>query len=128
LDFELFVNILNLDNPALDESNRRVVVSLLSTDSSYPLIVSGFNAGIIVPYNAGTTSPQATAFDIPNNWAFYQEGLNGNAADQRQRTGSPGLPADRMVRSQVDGSIFELGPYGSQNALMLAMVTRPPGL
>jgi hypothetical protein len=117
--FELFVNILNLDNSSLDELNRRVVVNVLSTNIGYPLAVTGFNAGIIVPYNAPTATPQATAFDIPNNWAFYQEGLNGNAQIAASGQGLQGLPADRLVRSQVDGSIFELGPYGGQNALML---------
>ena len=117
--FELFVNILNLDNPSLDELNRRVVVNVLSTNIGYPLVVSGFNARIIVPYNATTVSPQATAFDIPNNWAFYQEGLNGNAQISASGQGLQGLPTDRIVRSQVDGSVFELGPYGGTNALML---------
>lgn len=117
--FELFVNILNLDNPSLDELNRRVVVNVLSTNTSYPLAVTGFNAGIIVPYNATTASPQATAFDVPNNWAFYQEGLNGNAQINASGQGLQGLPTDHLLRSQVDGSIFELGPYGGQNALML---------
>src|SRR6478736_352409 len=71
--FELFVNILNLDNSSLDELNRRVVVSVRSIDTAYPIAVTGFNAGIIVPYNATAASPQATGFDILNNWAFYQE-------------------------------------------------------
>jgi len=117
--FELFVNILNLDDPGFDELNRRVVVNVLSTNLAYPVAVAGFNAGIIVPSTAITAQPQATAFDIPNNWAFYQEGLNGNAQIAGSGQGLQGLPTDRIVRSQVDGSIFQLGPYGGQNALML---------
>ncbi|HEX5218778.1 MAG TPA: LamG-like jellyroll fold domain-containing protein [Verrucomicrobiae bacterium] len=117
--FELFVNILNLDEPSLDELNRRVVVNVLSANLGYPLAVSGFNARIIVPHNATTASPGATGFDIPNNWAFYQEGLNGNAQISASGQGLQGLPADRLLRSQVDGSVFELGPYGGTNALML---------
>jgi len=117
--FELFVNILNLDDSLLNELNRRVVVNLLDTDIAQPLAVTGFNAGIIVPYNATTASPQATGFDIPNNWAFYQEGLNGNAQIAASGLGLQGLPTDRIVRSQVDGSIFELGPYGGVNTLMM---------
>jgi hypothetical protein len=117
--FELFVNIQNLDNPSLDELNHRVVVSVLSTNLGYPVAVTGFNAGIIVPYGATVGAPQATAFDVPNNWAFYQEGLNGNAQIAASGQGLQGLPADRLVRSPVDGSIFELGTYGGQNALML---------
>jgi hypothetical protein len=117
--FELLVNILNLDNPGLNELNRRVVVNVRSTNTSYPLAVTGFNAGIIVPYDATPAAPQATGFDIPNNWAFYQEGLNGNAQINASGQGLQGLPTDRILRSQVDGSIFELGPYGGVNALML---------
>ena len=56
----------------------------------------------------GHGGAKATGFDIPNNWAFYQEGLNGNAT-QRQWSGITGLPTDHILRSQVDGSIFELG-------------------
>ncbi|MFO1512920.1 MAG: LamG-like jellyroll fold domain-containing protein [Verrucomicrobiota bacterium] len=117
--FELFVNILNLENPGQDELNRRVVVNVLSTNTGYPVAVTGFNAGIILPYNATAASPQATGFDVPNNWAFYQEGLNGNAQINASGQGLQGLPTDHLLRSQVDGSIFELGPYGGQNALML---------
>jgi hypothetical protein len=117
--FELFVNIANLDDPGLTEMNRRVVVNVLSTNASLPLEVSGFNAGIIVPYNATTAAPQASAFDIPNNWAFYQEGLNGNAQINGSGQGLQGLPTDRRLRSQADGSLFEFGPYGGANALML---------
>lgn len=117
--FELFVNILNLDDPLQNELNRRVVVNLLSTDVAQPLAVTGFNAGIIVPYNATTASPQASAFDVPNNWAFYQEGLNGNAQIAASGQGLQGLPADGVLRSQVDGSIFQFGPYGGVNALMM---------
>jgi hypothetical protein len=117
--FELLVNIVNLDNPLLTESNRRVVVSLLSRNANYPLAATGYNAGIMVPYNATTALPKATAFDIPNNYAFYQEGLNGNAQINASGQGLQGFPTDRLVRSQVDGSTFELGPYGGTNALML---------
>lgn len=117
--FELFVNITNLDDSALTELNRRVVVSVMSTNGSYPLAVTGFNAGIIVPYNATVGAPLAAAFDVPNNWAFYQEGLNGNAQINASGQGLQGMPAERLLRSQVDGSIFQLGPYGGQNALML---------
>ncbi len=120
--FELFVNILNLDNPGLNELNRRVVVNLLDREGSYPLAVNGFNAGIIVPYDATTAAPQATGFDVPNNFAFYQEGLNGNAQIGNPNQGLQGFPSDRQVRSQVDGSIFEVGPYGAPNALMLGNI------
>lgn len=117
--FELFVNITNRDNPALTELHRRVVVEVRRTGGSYPLAVSGFNAGVILPYNATVASPQTTGFDVPNRWAFYQAGLNGNAQIVANTHGLQGLPSSRIVRGQGDGAVFELGSYGGLNALML---------
>lgn len=117
--FELFVNIVNNDNALLTELNRRVVVTVLDSTANNPIDATGYNAGIIVPYNATTATPQATGFDIPNNWAFYQEGLNANAQINSSGDGLNGLPADRIIRSQADNTIFQLGPYGGTNALMM---------
>jgi len=117
--FELFVNVTNLDNALLSETNRRVVVSVRNAAVNQPLAVTGFNAGIIVPYNATTALPKATALDLPNSWTLYQEGLNGNAQISSSTSGLRGLPSDRQVRSQLDGTLFELGVYGATNALML---------
>jgi len=126
--FELFVNILNLDDPGQNELNRRVIVNLLNSEVGQPVAVTGFNAGIMVPNNATTAAPQATGFDIPNNWAFYQAGLNGNPQINSSGQGLQGLPIDRLVRSHVDGSRFELGPYGGLNALMLGNVYPASGI
>ncbi len=117
--FELFVNIVNNDNATLTETNRRVVVTLLNAAANNPLAATGYNARVIVPYNATTAAPQATGFDIPGNWAFYQEGLNANPQIAVSGDGLAGFPADRMLRSQADNTIFQFGPYGGTNALML---------
>jgi hypothetical protein len=58
VQFELFVNITNLSNPELTELKRRVVISVLSTNLNYPLAASGFNAGVLVPYNGTVALPQ----------------------------------------------------------------------
>jgi len=117
--FELFVNIVNNDNPGLTELNRRVVVTVLDSTANNPIAATGFNASLVVPYNATTASPQATGFDVPNNFAFYQEGLNGNPQIAASGDGLGGFPADRIVRSQADNTLFQLGPYGGTSALMM---------
>ncbi len=118
VQFELLMNITNLDDPTQTELSRRVVISVLSSTGSYPIAVSGFNAGVIVPCNATVAAPRAIGFDIPNNWCFYQAGLNGNAATGGTG-GAQGLPASGTVLSQVDGTPFQLGPYGGNNVLLM---------
>jgi hypothetical protein len=118
VQFELLMNITNLDDPTQTELNRRVVISVLSASAAYPIAVSGFNAGVIVPCNATVAAPKATAFDLPNNWCFYQAGLNGNAATGGTG-GAQGLPPSGTVLSQADGTTFQLGPYGGNNVLLL---------
>jgi hypothetical protein len=116
--FELFVNITNLDNGALTELSRRVVVDVRSATGSYPLAVSGFNAGVIVPNSATVSVPRAVAFDAGNSWCFYQAGLSGNA-QAASGSGYQGFPCSRTLVSQVDGAVFKLAPYSGQNALLM---------
>ena len=52
VQFELFVNITNLANPALTELNRRVVVAVL--DINDPPVVTGFTAAVIEHTRPGT--------------------------------------------------------------------------
>lgn len=118
VQYELFVNITDATNPGLTETNRRVVIGVQSATANYPIAVTGFNAGVIVPYTATTANKGATGFDIANNDSFYQAGLNGNA----QVTGSggnQGLPQNGVIVSQFDNTTFQLGPYGGNNALMM---------
>jgi hypothetical protein len=79
--------------------------------ANWPIALSGFNAAILASNNATAGTPGATAFDIPNNYCFYQAGLNG---------GTRGLPLDGVFSSQSDSSTaFQLGPYGAMDVLML---------
>ncbi|HEU5124798.1 MAG TPA: LamG-like jellyroll fold domain-containing protein [Verrucomicrobiae bacterium] len=118
VQYELLVNITDVTNPLLTELKRRVIVKVLSATGNYPVAVTGFNAGVIVPYDATPAAPQASGFDVPNNYSFYQAGLNVNP----QVSGSgglQGLPADGIILSQADNSTFKLGLYGGNNVLML---------
>lgn len=124
VQFELFVNIVNGSNPALTELNRRVVVSVLNADANNPIDVTGFNAGVIAPYNASPGTPGATAFDLPNGWCFYQAGLAGNP-QVGGSGGAQGLPASGRFASQFDNTVFRFGPYGGQNVLLLGRSSYP---
>jgi hypothetical protein len=118
VQFELSVNITNLDDAALSELNRRVVIAVQSISNSYPIAVTGMNAGVIVPYNATVATPHATGFDIANNYCFYEAGLFSNPQVSGSG-GAQGLPASGMFVSRYDGSTFRFGTYGGTNALML---------
>jgi hypothetical protein len=120
VQFELLVNITDLSNPSLNEANRRVVVSVLSSNLNYPIALTGFNADIIASYDATTGSPGAAAFDTANGWCFYEAGLNGNP-QVGGSGGLQGLPPGGAVLSQLDGSTFQLRPYVGNNALMLGV-------
>lgn len=118
VQFELLVNITNLANSSLTELNRRVVIAVRQAGGDYPIAVSGFNASVIVPCNATAATPRATAFDVPNNWAFYEAGLNANP-QAGGSMGGQGLPANGVIISQTDGTTFQLAPAGAANALRL---------
>jgi hypothetical protein len=93
--------------------------TLSVSTANLPVLVTGFNAGVVVPTNATPASQQATGFDIPNSYAFYQSGLNHNP----QVTGSggtQGLPADGLILSLLDGrTTFQLGNYGTTTNVLL---------
>lgn len=79
--------------------------------ANWPISLRGYNASLIVPSTATASNPRATAFDIPNNYCFYQNGLIG---------GFRGLPAGGLFVSLCDSNTaFQLGPYGATNALLL---------
>jgi hypothetical protein len=78
---------------------------------NWPVALAGFNAAILASNNATAGSPGATAFDIPNNYCLYQQGLSGSTR---------GLPLNGIFPSQSDSSTaFQLGPYGAADSLML---------
>ncbi len=123
VQFDLFVNITNLNDAAQTELNRRVVVEVLNSAANQPIAFTGFNAGVIVPYDATPSLPKATGFDIANAYCLYQAGLDGNT-QVGGSGGEQGLPASGIIFSQVDGTRFQLGPYGGLNTLLLGY-TRP---
>jgi len=85
--------------------------SLNTAIANWPVALSGFNAALLASNNAIAGSPGATAFDLPNNYCFYQQGLSGSTR---------GLPLNGVFSSQSDSSTaFQLGPYGAADALIL---------
>ena len=91
----------------------------LTVSVTLPIAVTGFNKGVMVPANATVSSKRATAFDIADDIAFYQAGLNANPTVSGSG-GTQGLPAGGVFTSSADGtSVFQLGPYGGINALVL---------
>ncbi|MBN2783666.1 MAG: hypothetical protein JXR25_02470 [Pontiellaceae bacterium] len=80
--------------------------------ANWPIEFSGCNASLLAANTATAGAPGATAFDVRNNWCFYQEGLDSSTR---------GLPLSGAFSSQCDPSTaFQLGPYGSDpDSLML---------
>ena len=78
---------------------------------NWPVTVNGFNVALLASNTATVGTPTATAFDIPNNYCFYQQGLGGSTR---------GLPLNGVFSSLSDsGTAFQLGPYGANDALIL---------
>ncbi len=93
--------------------------TLVVSPANFPIAVSGFNAGVIVPANATLANKGATAFDLPNNICFYQAGLNANPQVSGSG-GTQGLPSSGSFTSQADGTTaFQLGPYGTATNVLL---------
>ncbi len=87
------------------------IFTLVISGGDAPIALTGFNARLLAPNSATLGVPNATAFDIPNNYCFYQAGLN---------PGTRGLPPDGVFTSQWDATtVFQFLPYGNTNALML---------
>lgn len=79
--------------------------------ANWPVALTGFNAGLLASNTATVGNPGATAFDIPNNYCFYQLGLSGSTR---------GLPLNGVLSSLVDSATaFQIGPFGATNALLL---------
>ena len=85
---------------------------MLSTGvTNWPIPLLGWNAALLAPSTASPANPGATAFDIPNNYCFYQAGLSGTTR---------GLPVSGGFASLCDNRTgFQLGTYGTRNALLL---------
>ena len=97
-------------NPTIGGATVRTF-TLNTAVVNWPLAIAGFNAGIIAGNNATAGTPGATAFDIPNNYCFFQQGLNGSAR---------GLPLNGIFTSLASSdTAFKIGPFGVTNALLL---------
>ena len=98
-------------------SNRTTGVTLTRTFTldtaigNWPIAFNGFNAALLAPDTATASAPDATPFDIPNDYCFYQSGLSGSTR---------GLPLNGVFVSQSDtATAFEFGAYGILDALLL---------
>ena len=99
-----------LTNLASGVISRRLFTLVISAGDA-PIALIGFNARALAPNSATLSVPNATAFDIPNNYCFYQAGLNASTR---------GLPPDGVFTSQWDATtVFQFVPYGASNALLL---------
>ena len=85
--------------------------TLVVSGGNAPIAMTGYNAGVLAPNSAAAGTPNATAFDIPNSYCFYQVGLNGSTR---------GLPPNGVFTSQLDATtVFQFLPYGNTNALVV---------
>jgi len=83
--------------------------------ASTAISASGWNRDVVVENTATAPfSSAAAAFDVPNNYGFYQAGLSG---------ASRGLPLNRVFTSSVDGTVFQFQPYTANNVLQLSAGT-----
>ena len=79
--------------------------------SNRPVALTGFNTALLAANTAAPANAGATAFDVKNNYCFYQSGLSGSAR---------GLPLNGVFSSLSDSATaFQIGPYGAADALML---------
>ena len=78
---------------------------------NWPVALTGLKSAILASTTVTASTPGLNAFDIPNDYCFYQQGLSGSTR---------GLPFDGIFASECDSATaFRLGPYGSADALML---------
>jgi predicted alpha-1,6-mannanase (GH76 family) len=99
-----------LTNLASGAVSRRQFTLVISGGDA-PIAMTGFNARAMASSSATVSVPNATAFDIPNNYCLYQAGLNASTR---------GLPPDGVFTSQWDATtVFQFAPYGTTNALLL---------
>jgi len=83
---------------------------LVIAGGNAPIAMTGYNAAALAPNSTTAATPNASAFDIPNNYCLYQAGVNGSTR---------GLPPDGVFTSLMDETtVFQFLPYGRTNALV----------
>ena len=118
LDLAVAINLApNLYSATVVFSNRSTSIAqersftLNTAISNRPVALTGFNAALLAANTATPPNPGATAFDVKNNYCFYQSGLAG---------GARGLPSNGVFSSLSDrATAFQIGPYGAPDALIL---------
>jgi len=104
-----YYSTLTITNATSGVIQRRQF-ELVIAGGDAPLDLTGYNANIISPNTALSGAAGANAFDIPNNYNFYQAGVNA---------GTRGLPPDGLFKSQFDSNtVFRFG-YGISNSVVL---------
>lgn len=95
-------------HPLYDVLEREIVVQPIMS----PIAASGWNRDIVVDQSAGQPfDDDASAFDVPNGYAYYESGLAGAAK---------GLPTGGDFTSLSDGTTqVQLQPYDAPNVLFL---------
>lgn len=96
-----------------------ISISHSASAAPIPISVSGLNADLVV--EASATAPysdDAEGFDIPNQWAYFETGLEGQAA---------GLPVDGEFNADGTGTEFDIADYSGDNALLLSSAS-PSGV
>jgi hypothetical protein len=80
-------------------------------------VSSGFNSDIIAN-GIGAASASATAFDVPNNYAFVSADFKTTPSSS---VPTYALPSNGLINSAATtGLSFQLGGFGSNNALLLS--------
>jgi hypothetical protein len=97
-----------------------LVISFSVKAADVPITATGWNRDVIVENTAGLPyTGAAAAFDVPNNYGFYESGLPGSTR---------GLPASGSFTSLVDGTtVFGFQPYNQNNVLQLSASTSSSG-
>ena len=104
-----FANVA-LTNVTTGSIAQRIFTLVIAAGDA-PILTTGQNAKILAPNTATSGAPEATSFDLPNSYTFFQAGLGSSTR---------GLPPDGVFTSQWDKkTVFQFKPYGSSNTLVV---------